>query len=224
MLALIADVANNMGSRVDVTRNGSQSVASFVSTTAVARIIMLLTLIGCGRAPDAMPSSSSTGSTGENTAVTSAADVTLEVVSWDQVQAAVAGHHGKIVVLDLWSTYCPPCMKELPGLVQLQRERDDVVCISLCCNYSGVGEPAEEAEPALTFLKSVNATLENYLCSDVDQELYQQLDIATVPVVYVYDRNGQLSKRFDNESDEYGDEGFTYAGQIVPYISEISSQ
>jgi thiol:disulfide interchange protein len=34
-----------------------------------------------------------------------ASQVALQVASWEEVQAAVAAHRGKVVVLDLWATW-----------------------------------------------------------------------------------------------------------------------
>ena len=83
-------------------------------------------------------------------------EVKLEPADWDAVQKAVQSHKGKVVVLDLWSNWCEPCMRELPGLVKLQRQyKDDVVCMTLNLNYDGIEpEPTDEQKTvALDFLK-----------------------------------------------------------------------
>ncbi|RLT04703.1 MAG: hypothetical protein DWI21_13930, partial [Planctomycetota bacterium] len=48
----------------------------------------------------------STGDVAKNPAAT----VTLDIKNWDETLALVAEHKGKVVVLDLWSTSCDPCM------------------------------------------------------------------------------------------------------------------
>jgi thiol-disulfide isomerase/thioredoxin len=41
--------------------------------------------------------------------------------SWDDLQKIVKSHKGKVVVVDMWSTWCEPCKKELPELALLQK-------------------------------------------------------------------------------------------------------
>ena len=152
----------------------------------------------------------------------SKADIPLRVASWEQTKEIIAGHKGKVVVLDLWSTFCPPCVEELPNLVKLhQLHGDNVVCLSLNCNYSGGGSPEEERDAILKVLRETKATFQNLISSDADETLYKKVGIASIPVIQVYDRSGKLSKQFDNEKDEYGKDGFTYTKHIMPYVEGL---
>jgi thiol-disulfide isomerase/thioredoxin len=129
------------------------------------------------------------------------AKVTLELKSYEELQKLIASKAGKIVVVDAWSTYCEPCMKEFPGLVALHKKYgpEKVACISLCANYSGLGKVEDEREEPLKFLTSQGATFDNLLSTDADTKLYQSLKIATVPAIFVYDRDGKLLKTFEGE-------------------------
>lgn len=148
--------------------------------------------------------------------------IQLDVASWEETQQLIAKHQGKVVVLDLWSTYCEPCVKEFPHLVSLQHAHpDDVVCISLNCNYIGTGKPEEEKPAVLEFLTKKQAEIINLISRDTDEDLYKKLGIASIPVVQVYGRDGKLAKQFDNEKEEYGKEGFNYEQHITPYVAEL---
>lgn len=148
--------------------------------------------------------------------------VATEVVTWEQVQEIVKSHQGKVVVLDLWSTYCPPCIKELPGLVKLHDKYPaDVVCLTLNCNFNGLGSPHDEKDEIIRVLTEVGAKGRNLVSKEADTELYQRIGIASIPVVYVYDRTGQLAKTFDNEKGEYPGEGFNYADHIAPLVESL---
>jgi thiol-disulfide isomerase/thioredoxin len=140
--------------------------------------------------------------------------VSLEIASWDQTQKLVAAHKGKIVVLDAWSTSCQPCMKEFPNLVKLHQKYGDkgVACMSLSCDYQGIKNKPPEfyRERVLKFLDKQGAGFQNLLASEPAEELYEKLELASIPAVFVYGRDGKLVKRFDNEQAKTDEDNFTY--------------
>jgi thiol-disulfide isomerase/thioredoxin len=151
-------------------------------------------------------------------------DVTVTIKSWDETQQLVAQQRGKVVVLDLWSTWCVPCVREFPNLVKLHRAHpDEVVCMSFNLDYSGVpDEPAESFQESVqAFLSKHGATFTNVISSDPADEVFNRLDLGSIPAVMVYDRDGQLAKRFDNDDAAYGDEGFTYDDHIIPFVGQL---
>ncbi len=151
--------------------------------------------------------------------------VTTQVASWEEAQKIIAKHKGKIVVLDLWSTWCQPCVKEFPHLVDLQKAHPkDVVAISFNCNYIGDGKPEDEQPDILKFLNAKQASIINLISSDADEALYKKVSIASIPVVQVYGRDGKLARQFDNEKEEYGKEGFTYEKHITPYVQKLLTE
>ena len=144
-----------------------------------------------------------------------ATQVNIRVASWKDVQARVAAHKGSIVVIDAWSTSCPPCLKELPNFVALHKKHHaaGVRCISFNCDFDGLpSQPPEHArEPVLKLLTRHGATCENVLSNVALEKWLETVDLASIPAVFVYGRDGKLVKRFDNDSLKPGDEEFTYA-------------
>ncbi len=43
-------------------------------------------------------------------------------------------HRGKWIVLNVWATWCAPCIKEMPELEALSHSRDDVVVLGLAAD------------------------------------------------------------------------------------------
>jgi len=136
------------------------------------------------------------------TAPEAAGEVKLVLKDYDGLQALIASKKGKVVVVDVWSTYCDPCMKEFPGLVGLHKKYgpEKVACISICTNYSGIGKPEDELAEPLKFLEKQGATFDNLLSTDADEALYKKLKIGSVPGIFVYDADGKLAKLFDKET------------------------
>ncbi len=151
-------------------------------------------------------------------------EVTVEVKSWAEVQQMVADQKGKIVVVDVWSTWCDSCMREFPNLVKLHHQfPKPLACISVDIDYIGrTDEPPESfRDDVLKFVSKHEATFPNVISSDSDEDVLNALDVGSIPVVLVYDREGKLQKKFTNDDNEYGDEGFTYQQHIIPLVEKL---
>ena len=178
---------------------------------AAAVAIAAMILAGCGgqRQGDAP------GGGGEPApAAASRAPVEVRQVDHAGLMREIERHRGRVVVLDCWSTSCPPCVKEFPALVALAAAHGDrVQCLSLCFDYDGLGKPADLVPPVQAFLEKVNAgQVVNMLSSEEADSLYQKLELVSVPAIYVWKPDGSLAVRYDDDmaARELG-RAFTYA-------------
>jgi thiol-disulfide isomerase/thioredoxin len=189
-------------------------------------LAMALVLPGCDRPPRSAPVQPP-GKAVSVAPSSVAPAIALDVKGWDETQTLVAAQRGRVVVLDLWSTWCAPCMREFPNLVRLQRmQPQDVVCISFNMDYSGAaGETPESARVKVQeFLSKHEATIVNVLSRDAADDVFRRLKLASIPAVQVYDRSGKLVQQFDLDDGRYGPDGFTYAQHIVPLVERLLAQ
>lgn len=153
--------------------------------------------------------------------------VTLDIKNWDETLELVAGHKGKVVVLDLWSTSCDPCMVEFPHLVELHKQHggDKLVCLSASCDYAGIKSKPPESyrDQVLDFLTKQNATFQNVLLNVESDALFEKIELASIPAVYVFGTDGKVAKRFDNDNAKPG-EDFTYTKDIVPFVEKLLAE
>ncbi|MEK6249861.1 MAG: TlpA family protein disulfide reductase [Planctomycetales bacterium] len=106
----------------------------------------------------------------------------------------IARQRGKVVVVDVWATYCPPCMRDFHHLVALHRKEDSqkVVCMSLNIDNQGLA-PVDRLVPrVLKFLEKQKATFDNILMTDDADQVYRALGLVGIPAVLVYDQPGRL--------------------------------
>jgi thiol-disulfide isomerase/thioredoxin len=150
--------------------------------------------------------------------------IQIEIASFKQIQDAIAKHKGKVVVVDYWSSYCSPCIKELPELVQLHKEMGDkIVCVTVDVDFAGVeGEkPEEHQENVVGILTRNQVSVKNFISSDADTAVFEKLRVASVPVLHVFAPSGQLHQRFDNENGTFGKEGFSILKHVKPVVLEL---
>ena len=100
--------------------------------------------------------------------------------------------NGKVLLLNVWATWCKPCIEEFPDLIRLHRTyRDsavDIVAIS-------VDYPDEVDSKILPFLDSLNVSFKVFVADLQKQEdLINALNPSwsgAVPATFVYDAHGQ---------------------------------
>ncbi|CAN5784842.1 TlpA disulfide reductase family protein [soil metagenome] len=116
----------------------------------------------------------------------------IENLGWilfDNKAEKLGDYKGKVVVLDFWATYCPPCLEEIPHLNELQNKYADLQVVGL---HVG-GE-----EDNLRVPKFVEKLKINYVVAHPEDELIRILfgDNSAIPQTFVFDRNGKLLKKF----------------------------
>ncbi|QDT13568.1 thiol-disulfide oxidoreductase [Planctomycetes bacterium K23_9] len=146
--------------------------------------------------------------------------VTVALTSWEDVQKTAASTN-KITVLDVWSTVCMPCIKELPGLVDLHKELGDKVqCMTIDVDFDGRKSkpPTTYEKDVMAILKSIDAKFPNYICTTPSDDVYAAADIDSIPAVLIFDASGKLVKKFVDAGEGVG---FGYHKDVIPYVKSL---
>ena len=120
------------------------------------------------------------------------AKIEVRTIDVAGVHRLIAERHGKILVLNIWATWCQPCVEEFPDIEKLRQaiadSAADVVAIS-------VDYPDEINSKILPFLRSHSVTFPVYVC-DVkkEDEFISSLNPSWsggVPATFIFDKYGQ---------------------------------
>ncbi len=94
---------------------------------------------------------------------------------------------GKVVVLNFWATWCPPCVQEMPSLVDMQaRLKDRITVLAVSVDVDG--------DAYKKFVK--DRKVELLTVRDGDQKSNTLYGTFKFPETYVIDRQGKIQRKF----------------------------
>lgn len=108
---------------------------------------------------------------------------------------SLADWRGKIVLLNIWATWCVPCREEMPALDKLETKLGgkDFEVVAVNIDKGGPEKPA-------AFLKETGAT-KLALYTDPSGKLFSKLKAVGMPTTLVIDRNGKEIGRLVGPAD-----------------------
>ena len=118
----------------------------------------------------------------ENDAAIEHADFTLRDV--DGKSWTLQSLHGKVVLVNFWATWCPPCRKEMPDLDALYRKFKDKGLVVLAISD-------EEMAKVKPFLAERNLGFPILL--DPGRKINELFHVDGIPKTFIYDREGKLA-------------------------------
>ncbi len=105
------------------------------------RSLLLIVLIALVAGAVYLSTSSSTGPTRELVKLVGAGDVApdFQLEDTEGKQVSLSSLRGKVVLINLWATWCPPCIEEMPSMEQLNAAMagDDFVILAVNAEKNG---------------------------------------------------------------------------------------
>ena len=121
---------------------------------------------------------------------------------------ALSDFKGKIVFLNFWATWCPPCKKEMPSIEKLHRKfggRDfTVLAVAVDVKGEKLVRPYIE-EKGYTFP----------VLLDPKGEVSDNFDVFGVPMTFIIGRDGEVLNKIQGERDWFSRESIDYFEELI---------
>jgi thiol-disulfide isomerase/thioredoxin len=134
----------------------------------------------------------------------------IEVIDLNRLEEIISNRNGRILFINVWATWCAPCVEEFPDLVRLDKNYsgENVDFISL-----SVDLPDEIESGIRPFLNAQKAEFPVYVINEKDAEKFIEYLSnewsGAIPASFIYDESG-VQQKFIEGARTYD----VFAGEI----------
>ena len=107
----------------------------------------------------------------------------------DGKQRRLADLRGKVVVVNFWATWCPPCRREMPSLERLSQILKDDGFAILAVNV------AEDLDTVFSFTGTLDPIPTFPILFDRDSRVLKSYPVRGLPTTFIVDRQGRIAYR-----------------------------
>ncbi len=112
-------------------------------------------------------------------------DFSAELVGGEKVK--LSDFKGKVIFLNFWATWCPPCLAEMPAMERLFRKMKDKPFHMFAVNLM------EKRPKVKKFLASKDFTYD--IVMDPEGEISEKYNAENLPTTYILDKQGRIIRR-----------------------------
>ena len=167
------------------------AIGAFVVTWAVSRYAMEVSGVGASPARATARAADDTATDGEKITLrffrNPAPSPVFTSHDLDGRPISTASYRGKVVLINFWATWCPPCRAEIPDLVALQEKYRDQLQII------GVSEDEAPVEVVRRFAADHHMNYPVVMTSPELEKLFP--GIGALPTSYVIDRDARIVQK-----------------------------
>jgi thiol-disulfide isomerase/thioredoxin len=155
--------------------------------SAAALVLLIAGTPGCTRGVEKGPTEGA-GPTGTVSLLKERAQVaSFTAPDLDGRPVSTAALRGKVVLVNFWATWCPPCREEIPDLIALQAKHQDTLQII------GVAQDSGSIEEVRKFAAERGMNYPTVLSTPEIERLFP--GVSALPTTFVLDRDGKLAQK-----------------------------
>lgn len=124
-----------------------------------------------------------------------APDFTAKDLSGREVK--LADFAGKTVLIDFWASWCVPCRKEMPFLIELYNDLKERNFVILAVNVD------DDPQKVDKFFRDIKMTPSFPVIFDPESNLPPLYELEKFPTSFLLDKNGNIIETFAGFTDEH---------------------
>ena len=113
----------------------------------------------------------------------------FRLLDMDEQPHALSDYRGKVVMVNFWATWCPPCRREMPSMERLYRQYRDRGFVVLAVNQW------EDPDHVFAFTGQLSESPSFPILFDPGSEASGAFAVKGLPSTYLVDKQGRIRYR-----------------------------
>jgi thiol-disulfide isomerase/thioredoxin len=107
----------------------------------------------------------------------------------DGKPVSLADYKGKVILLNFWGTWCPPCRHEMPSMERLYERQKSKGFVVLAVNQT------ESSEDVFIYTSQLSVTPTFKILYDKNSDVAAKYRVVGLPTTFLIDKHGQIRYR-----------------------------
>jgi len=103
----------------------------------------------------------------------------------EQSSGSLTDYKGKLILLNFWASWCPPCRKEIPDFIQIQNKYQDK-------GFTILGIAIEDKAPSEAYAKKVGINFPIFYGEDAGTEIGKRYGMIGIPYSILIDQQQKI--------------------------------
>ena len=129
----------------------------------------------------------------------------------DGKDVKLSDYQGKVVLLDFWASWCAPCLKEMPFLVEFYEQNQDAEFMVIAINID------DKAANMNKFLQKLKTGVPFSVIHDAQKVIPPLYNPEAMPTTVFIDKKGIIRYRHTGFKDSYKEE---FAQELATLLAE----